>query len=168
MFCIKFHSVTKRSQMHRNTVKQSETLVWGPTWWIGCVRCEKSQRDFVARTFALIAPVHSILHQVSCSYEMIANAPKHYITHQNMCLGFNGVDRVRSLRKNTTWLCGTNFCINWISSRRFAQNFMLRNDSKCTQTLCNAPKHEFRVQWSGLGAFIAKNPDVTLWHVLLH
>ena len=23
----------------------------------------------------------------------------------------------------------------------------LRNDRKCTQTLCNAPKHEFRVQW---------------------
>ena len=49
---------------------------------IGCVRCEKSQRDFVAQTFALIAPFHSILHQVSCSYEMIANAPKHYATHQ--------------------------------------------------------------------------------------
>ena len=69
---------------------------------IGCVRCEKSQRDFVARTFALIAPVHSVLHQVSCSYETIVNASKHYATHQNMCLGFNGVDRVRSLRNITT------------------------------------------------------------------
>ena len=49
---------------------------------IGCVRCEKSQRDFVARTFALNALVHSILHQVSCSYETITNAPKHYATHQ--------------------------------------------------------------------------------------
>ena len=27
MFCNKFHAVTKRSQMHRNTVKQTETLV---------------------------------------------------------------------------------------------------------------------------------------------
>jgi len=42
---------------------------------IGCVRCEKSRRDFVARTFALIAPVHSVLHRVSCSYETIPNAP---------------------------------------------------------------------------------------------
>ena len=42
---------------------------------IGYVHCEKSQRDFVARTFALIAPVHSPLHRVSCSYETIANAP---------------------------------------------------------------------------------------------
>ena len=69
---------------------------------IGCVRCEKSRRDFVARTFALIAPVHPVLHQVSCNYETIPNAPKHYETHQ---------------------------------------------------------KYEFRVQWGGLGAFVAKNPD---------
>ena len=66
---------------------------------IGCVRCEKSQRDFVARTFALIAPVHPVLHQVSCSYEMIPNAPKHYERHQNMSLGSNGMDQVRLLGK---------------------------------------------------------------------
>ena len=62
--------------------------------WIGCIRCEKSRRDFVARTFALIATVHPVLHQVSCSYEMIPNSPKHYETHQNMSLGSNGVDLV--------------------------------------------------------------------------
>ena len=44
---------------------------------IGCIRCEKSRRDFVARTFALIALVHPVLHRVSCGYEMIPNAPKH-------------------------------------------------------------------------------------------
>ena len=43
---------------------------------IGCVRCEKSQRDFMAQTFALIAPVHSVLHRVSCGYETIPNATK--------------------------------------------------------------------------------------------
>jgi len=69
--------------------------------WIECVRCEKLQRDFVARTFALIAPVHPVLHPVSCSYEMIPNAPKHFAMHQKMSLGSNGVDRVRSLRKIT-------------------------------------------------------------------
>ena len=61
----------------RNTMKQTETLVYGPMGWIGCVRGEKSRRDFVARTFALIALVHAVLHQVSCNYEMIPNAPKH-------------------------------------------------------------------------------------------
>jgi hypothetical protein len=67
--------------------------------WIGCIRCEKSRRDFVAHIFALIAPVHSVLHRVSCSYETIPNAPKHYATHQNMSLRSNGADWVRSLRK---------------------------------------------------------------------
>ena len=64
-----------------------------------CVSCKNSRRDFVARTFALIALVHTILHRVSCSYEMIPNASKHYATHQNMSLGSNGADWVRSLRK---------------------------------------------------------------------
>ena len=67
--------------------------------WIRCVCWEKLQRDFMARTFALIAPIQYVLHQVSCSYETIPNAPKHYETYQNMSLGSNGVDQVRSLRK---------------------------------------------------------------------
>ena len=169
---------------------------------IGSVRCEKTWSDFVERTFALIAPVHLVLHRVSCSYEMIPNAPKHYETHQNMSLGSNGadwvhslqkiptwlrgtnvhpilhrvscsyetipnapkhyerlqnmslgsngLDQVRLLGKITTWLRGTNFCINCTSSVCFAPSFMqLRNYPKCTQTLGNTPKHYFRVQWVG-------------------
>ena len=128
--------------MHPNSLKRIETLVLGPMGWIGCVRCEKSWCDFVARTFALIAPFQPVLHRVSWSYETIPNAPKHYETHQNMSLESNGVDQVRSLRKITTWLHGTNFCINWTSSVCFATSFMqLRNDPKCTQILRNAPKH---------------------------
>jgi len=167
--------------------------------WIRCVRCEKSERDFVARSFALItlihhvlhrvscsyemiwnapkynamhqnmslqsnvadwvrslrkvpawlrgtyffaliAPVHTILHRVSCSYKMIPNAPIHYTMHQNMSLGSNGADWVRSLWKIPTWLRGTNFCFNCTSSLCFASSFIqLWNDRKCTQTLCNAP-----------------------------
>ena len=53
----------------------------------------------MARTFALNAPVQYVFQQVSFSYETIPNAPKHYETHQNMSLGSNGVDQVRSLRK---------------------------------------------------------------------
>ena len=70
--------------------------------WIGCVRYEKSERDFVARTFSLIAPVHTILHRVSYSYETITDEPKDYETFENMSLGSNGVDWVRSLRKIPT------------------------------------------------------------------
>jgi hypothetical protein len=55
--------------------------------WIRCVDWEKFWHDFVAQTFALIAPVHTVLHQVSSSNETIQNAPKHNETHQNMSLG---------------------------------------------------------------------------------
>jgi hypothetical protein len=58
--------------------------------WIGCVRCEKLQCDFMAQTFALIAPVQPVLHRALCCNETILNAPKHYETHQNMSLGSNG------------------------------------------------------------------------------
>ena len=75
--------------------------------WIGCVRGENIRRDFVARTFALIVPVQPNFHRVSCSNEMVPNAPKHYETHENMSLGPDGVDRVDLLEKNsngTLWL----------------------------------------------------------------
>ena len=113
----------------------------------------------MARTFTLIAPVHLVLHRVSCSYEIIPNAPKHYATHQNMSLGSNGVDWVHSLREIPMWLRGKNFRINGTNSPCFASSFMqLWNDPKCTQTICYAPKHQFRVQWGGLGAFVEKIP----------
>src|SRR4026207_40074 len=79
--------------------------------WIGCIHCEKFRHDFVGRTFSLFAPVQPILHRVSCSNEMVPNAPKHYETQQRMSLGYNG---------------------------------------------------------GGLGAFIVKTSNATLWHELLH
>jgi hypothetical protein len=62
----------------------------------------------------------TIVHQLSCSNETIPNAPKHYKTHQNKGLAFNGVDQVCWLRKIPSWLRGTNFCINCTSSLCFA------------------------------------------------
>jgi len=81
--------------MHPYTTERTETFVYSPMGWIGCICCKKSLRDFVARTFALIALVQYVLHRVSCTYETIPNSPKHYETHQNMSLGSNGVDQVR-------------------------------------------------------------------------
>ena len=150
--------------------------------WIRCVRCENIRRNFMARTFALIAPVQSISHwvycrnkiipnaprhqemqqkmnfrsnggdsmrslwkhptrlrgmnfalnapvqpilrRVSCSNEMVPNAPKHYEMHQNMSLGSNGADQVHSLRKNQTRLRGMKFCINCTSSAHFAPSLV--------------------------------------------
>src|SRR6185295_5372141 len=184
--------------------------------WIACVRCQKFRCEFVARTFALIAPVQPILHRFSCRNETIQNAPKHYKTHQFMRLESNGVDRVRSLRKTLMRFRGTNFFINCTSSTHFIlssvcnetlpnapkQYEMLQNMSlvpmgwiecvlcekfRCdfmaqtcaliapvqpvlhrvscsNKTLTNAPKHyentpkhEFKVQWDGSRAFVAKN-----------
>jgi len=78
---------------------------------------------------------------------------------QNIRLGSNGVDRMRSLRKIPTRLRGMNFCT---SSARFAPTFVRQpNGPKCTQIVQNAQKHQFRVQWGGSGAFGAKNSDAT-------
>ena len=107
--------------------------------WIGCVPCKKFKCDIVARTFVLIAPVQYVLQQVSCSHEMISNAPKYYETDQNIRLGSNGVDRVCSLRIIRTRPRGTNF---WTSSARFALSFERQpNGPECTQIVRNAPKH---------------------------
>ena len=76
------------------------------------------------------------------------------------------MDPGRSLRKIPTRLRGTNFCT---SSACFAPSFIRHpNGPKCTQIVRNAPKPQFRVQWGGSGAFVAKNLDVTSWHELLH
>jgi len=131
--------------------------------WIGCDRCEKLRHDFVARTFAL---VRNVWPRVPLGNLTFPNAPKRYETHQNMSLGSNGEDRVRSSRKTPTRLRGPNFCT---SSERFAPSFVRQpNDLKCTQMVRNAPKHEFRDKWSGSVGFVAKNSDDTSWHELLH
>ena len=71
-----------------------------------------------------------------------------------MSLGSNGVDRVGSLQKIPMRLRGTNFCINYSSSARFAPSFARQsNGPECTQTVRNTPKCQFMVQWGGSGAF---------------
>ena len=88
------------------------------------------------------------------------------INHQNISLGSNGVDRVRSLQKIPTRLHGTNFCT---SSARFAPIFVRQpNGPECTQMVRNTPKHQFKVKWGGSDAFVVKNSDATSWHELLH
>ena len=115
--------------------------------WIGCVHCEKFRCDFMAQTFALIAPIQSILHRVLCSNKTLPNALKHYQTHQNMSLGSNGVDRVHSLRKIQAPLRGMNFYINCTSSARFHRVYC-RN-----KTIPNAPEHYETHQKKSLGSY---------------
>ena len=101
-------------------------------------RYEKFRHDFVARTFALIAPIWRILQQVSCSSETVPNAPKWKGRHQNFRLGSNGMDRKRSLWKILTRHHGTKFCINCTSLAHFRAiakwSRMLPNGKKRTKT----------------------------------
>ena len=103
--------------------------------WIGCIRCEKFWCDFMAWTSALIAPVQPILYRVSCSNETLPNATKHYETHTNKSLGYNGVDWVHSLQKILMRHHGTNFCIDCTSQH------VLHRVSCSNETLTNAPKY---------------------------
>jgi len=106
--------------------------------WVGCIRCEKFQNDFMAQTCALIAPVQPVLQRVSCSNETLPNATKHYETHQNMSLGSNGVDRFRSLRKIPMRLRGTNFSlvapVQPVLYRASCSNKTIQNASKHYET----------------------------------
>jgi hypothetical protein len=99
------HRVSGSYETILNAAKHYAThqnMTLGPMEGIQCVGCKKSRRDFVARTFALIAQVDPVLHRVLGSYETIPNAAKHSATHQNMTLGSNGGDSVRWLQKIPT------------------------------------------------------------------
>ena len=84
--------------------------------------------------------------------------------HQNISLGPNRVNQVCLFRKIKMRLCGTNFCT---SSACFALSYVMQpNGPKCIQIVQNTHKHEFRVQWGGSFAFVAKSSDATSWHKL--
>ena len=103
--------------------------------WIGCVHCKKYRRDFVARTFAL---VRNVLLRVSQGNKIVTNAPRRYEMHQNMSLGSNGVNWVRSSRKksdSTSWHDLLHsfglFCPEF---RKGTKRFQMhRNSTKCTK-----------------------------------
>ena len=85
---------------------------------------------------------------------------------QNVSLGSNGLDRVRSFGKILTRLRGTNFCT---SSARFAPSFVRQpNGPECTQIVRNTQKHQFTIQWGGSDAFVVKKSDATSWLELLN
>ena len=66
------------------------------------------------------------------------------------------------IKKNSDTTSCINFCS---SSARFAPSFVRQpNGPECTQMVLNTPKRQFRVQWVGSGAFVAKYSDTTSWH----
>ena len=162
----------------RNNPKCTQTLCdapkheFGVQWgWLGAFIAKKSRCDFVARTFALIATVHPVLHRVSCSYETIQNAPKHYATHQNMSLGSNGVGWAGCVRREKSQ--------RDFVARAFALTALLHpvlHRVSCGyETIPNASKHYATHHQMSLGSnvvdsvrWLQKNPYVTSGHELLH
>ena len=90
---------------------------------------------------------------------IVRNTPKHQFRVQWDGSGAFGV-------KNSDATSCSNFCT---SSACFAPSFVRQpNDPKCVQLVRNAPKHQFRIQGVGSGAFVKKNSDATSWDELLH
>ena len=137
------------TQIVRNGPNRQFRVQWGRS---GAFVAKNSD----ATLFTNFCTVRPVLHRVSCGNQTVPNAPKWYKTHQNVSLGSNGADQMRSLRKILTRLCGTNFCN---SSAHFALSFIRQpNGPKCIQIVQNTPKYEFRVQCGGSGAFLRKIP----------
>ena len=137
--------------------------------WIGCVRCEKFQCDLMVQTCPLIAPVQPILHRVRCSNKTLPKAPKHYEMLQNMNLVPMGwIECVLCKKFRCDFMAQT--CpliapVQPVLHRVSCSNETLTNALKHYK---NAPKHEFRVQWGGSRALVAKNSDAISWRELLY
>src|SRR6185503_13239565 len=123
----------------------------------------------MARTYAIIAPVQPILHRVLCNNETLPNAPKHYEMLQNMSLvpiwWIECVLCEKFLCDFMAQTCALIVPVQPILHRVSCSNETLTNGPKHYE---NAPKHEFRVQWGGSRAFVAKRSDASSWHELLH
>jgi len=110
----------------------------------------------------LIAQVQPILQRVPCSNETLPNAPKHYKMLQNMSLVPMGwIECVLCEKFRCDFMAQTCALIAPVQP-------VLHRVDKCIQTLRKHTKLEFRVQWGGSRAFVAKNSDASSWHELLH
>ena len=110
-------------------------------------------------SLARFAP--SFVRQTKCPKctQIVQNAPKYQIWVQ-----WGGSDAfVAKNSEATSWNKLLHqfapFCTEFCKATKRSQ--MHSNSTKCT-------KHQFRVQWGGSGAFVAKNSNPTSWHKLLH
>ena len=76
--------------------------------WIECVRCEKLQHDFVARTFAIMAPVHPV------STEFLA------VTKQSQI-------HPKTMKRTKTWVLEPMGWIGCVRCNKFWHDFVARN-----------------------------------------
>jgi hypothetical protein len=102
-----------------------------------------------------MAPVWPVLHRLSCHNETVRNAPKHEFWVQwSGSGGFNA--------KNFDSTSFSETCALMALVRPILHRLSCSN-----KTVQNAPKHEFWVQWSGSGAFVAKKANATTFSELV-
>jgi len=143
VFCI-IETIQDAPKTQQSTPKTKFMVQCGRT---GAFVAKNSDTTSWHEPFSLIAPVQPKLLQVLYSNETIPNAPKHYETHQNMCLGSNRLHRVCSLQKCPMRLCGPNFCI--IATVRPILHWVLC----CNETITNVPKHYVTHKNMSLGSY---------------
>ena len=137
--------------------------------WIGWIRCKKLGCEFVARTFALIAPVPLVFTE----FQVVTKQSK---MHPN------------TTKRTNTCIKGPMGWIRCVHCEKFRCNFIaqtcaliapvqpiLHRVSCSNETLPSAPKHYETHQNISLGSnwvdqvhWLQKNPNATSWHELLH
>ena len=105
---------------------------------------EKLHIHFVNECWAFNAQGGPVLHRFSCSIEMVWNAPKNDSRVQRIGLGTFVAEKLLIHFVNECW--AFNALGGPVLHRFLCSNEKVRN----------APKHEYGVQWSGLGSFITK------------
>ena len=127
----------KCTQIVQNAPNHQFMVQWGGSGAFGAKYSDKTSFSNFCTSSACFAPRFVWQPNVSKCTQIVRIA-------ENISLGSNGVDRMRSLRKIPLRLRGRNFCT---SSPRFASSFVRQpNSAECTQIVRNAPKCQFRVQ----------------------
>ena len=146
------------TQKVRNAPKYEFRVQWGGSATLRKIPTRLRGMNFCTSSACFASSFVRQQNSPECT-QIVRNAPEREFW-------VNEVDQVRSLRKIPTRLRGTNFCTG---SARCAPSFVRQpKDPESTQIVRNAPEHQFRVQWGGSGAFVAKNSDATSQHELLH
>ena len=126
--------------------------------WIGCVHCEKFQCDLMAQTSPLIAtvqPIFTVFRVVTKHCEMHRNITKCSRTWVYFQWGGSSAFFEKKFRCDfMAQTCALVAPFQPFLHRVSCNNKTLINAPKHYE---NAPKHEFRVQWGGSRAFVAKN-----------
>ena len=139
LLCIKFHAVMKRSQMHPNTTKLTETCIYGPMQWTWCVRCENIRHDFVAWTlFTNCTSFSQNCTEIRIETKQSQMHPNTMILTKTWVYGPMGWTRCIRCKNVRHDFVAWTFFTNCSSSAQIALSFVqYQNEPKCTQTLRN-------------------------------